>query len=291
MFTANLFKLAFNRSKSKSNNANAFLLKTTAFASIASLVGAFSTLDHEYPTVGKSFNAKEEDPPAKPSVYNITNPFSQRFLAPNLTLCAASIQPAVDQREVFTNDLGAEDPTTYYFEKMADPPQKFAESHAIFGGLRKPGHIERYNFYRRVTLSEEGNDESVSTVYQEVCVADIRIGKYLNGHDKIVHGGIISLMIDDTFGWGYEALSLAQGKSYGDKDFPMVVTANLTVNYRAPLPAGSDIVIRVRHENTDGRKIYMSARMESHDGNIIYSEATALFITVAKQHLTSTNAP
>ena len=63
-------------------------------------------------------------------------------------------------------------------------------------------------------------------------------------------------MIDDTtFVWVYEALGLAQGKKYGDVDFLMVVTATLCVkNYRAPLPAGSDVVIRVRHEKSDGRK-------------------------------------
>jgi acyl-coenzyme A thioesterase PaaI-like protein len=44
--------------------------------------------------------------------------------------------------------------------------------------------------------------ESVDTASTEVCVADVRIGEKLNGHDNIVHGGIISLMLDDTFGWG-----------------------------------------------------------------------------------------
>ena len=67
-------------------------------------------------------------------------------------------------------------------------------------------------------------------------------------------------MIDDTtFVWVYEALGLAQGKKYGDEDFLMVVTATLCVkNYRAPLPAGSDAVIRVRHEKSDGRKKYIT---------------------------------
>jgi len=65
-----------------------------------------------------------------------------------------------------------------------------------------------------------------------------------------------------------------------DPDFPMIVTANLDVNFRAPLPADSDFVIRVCHDNTEGRKIYLSARLESPDGKILYSEATALFLTI-----------
>ncbi len=83
-------------------------------------------------------------------------------------------------------------------------------------------------------------------------------------------------------------MCLNQGFNYQNAengDLPYVVTANLTVNYRAPLPAGSNVVIRVRHEKKDGRKIYFSARMESHDGSVLYSEATALFITVQKQYL------
>ena len=83
--------------------------------------------------------------------------------------------------------------------------------------------------------------------------------------------------------WNQGLFSLYTNAENGD--LPYVVTANLTVNYRAPLPAGSNVVIRVRHEKTDGRKIYFSARMESYDGSVLYSEATALFITVKKEYL------
>jgi len=243
--------------------------------------------------IGKSFKNAKGVAALPRSIAN--NFLSQRFLAPKLTLCASAERSTSDTMEEptttnFKPTLGGGDPTTYYYEMMADPDQNFAQSHAIFGALRKPGCVERYNAYRlvRVPSSKDKEDsvtEPFSTINQEVCVADIRIGKDLNGHVGIVHGGIISLMIDDTFGWGYQAMGLAQGKSYGDEDFPIVVTANLSVNYRAPLPAESNVVIRVRHDNTDGRKIYMSARMESYDGSILYSEATALFITVGKQHL------
>jgi acyl-coenzyme A thioesterase PaaI-like protein len=318
MHAAKLFSSAFRTlrrqggtTSSNNKNSSRFLLKTTVFTSIATLVGAFSMLEqrHQQPAmIGKSF--KNADGDSYPGTTNLSrttnwdamparrianNFLSQRFLAPKLTLCA-SAQPSTNHNEeesaTTTNEpiFHGGDPTTYYYEKMAEPPQNFAESHAIFGALRKPGYVERYTAYRRVHVASTKDIEDMqtgpcSTKNQEVCVADIRIGKDLNGHEGIVHGGIISLMIDDTFGWGYQAMGLAQGKSYGDKDFPMVVTANLSVNYRAPLPAESNVVIRVRHENTDGRKITMSARLESHDGSILYSEATALFITVGKQHL------
>lgn len=237
-----------------------------------------------------------------------SNPLSskyQAFMAPKSALCAQASpehedntsESGSESESAFdVNSLGGGDPSSYYFEKMREPSRNFSESHAIFGALRKPGHVERYITYRRVpvpnslddTSKNENGVVSVDTTSSEVCVSDIRIGEQLNGHNGIVHGGIISLMLDDAFGWGYEAMCLIQGFTYDDAhngDLPFVVTANLSVNYRAPLPAGSNAVIRVRHEKTDGRKIYFSSRMESHDGSVLYSEATALFITVKKEYL------
>ena len=119
----------------------------------------------------------------------------------NTVLCASA-----ETQEVNHNHNGnffGGDPTTYYYEKMQDPPPNFAENHAILGALLKPGYIERYNAYRRVpVLSSAQEIVGIDTVSKEVCVADIRIGEKLNGHTGIVHGGIISLMLDDTFGWG-----------------------------------------------------------------------------------------
>jgi len=85
-------------------------------------------------------------------------------------------------------------------------------------------------------------------------------------------------MIDDTtFVWVYEPLGLAQGKKYGDVDFLMVVTATLCVkNYRAPLPAGSDAVIRVRHEKSDGRKKYITGFLCCGDSRDSISSSNSL---------------
>jgi len=222
------------------------------------------------------------------------------FLSPKTALCSASPQKGEDastpthfsmEKYLNVNAYGSGDPKTYYYKRMRGLTENsnLLDRHAIFGALRKPGHVERFDAYRRVRVSsatEGSNSNEFESV--EICAADVRIGEKLNGHDGIVHGGIISLMLDETFGWSYIAMCLNRGFTYQDAengDIPFVVTANLTVNYRAPLPAGSNVVIRVRHEKKVGRKLYFSARMESPDGSILYSEATALFITVQKQHL------
>jgi len=212
-------------------------------------------------------------------------------MSPKTALCAEAVAADGDSMELnHLNSTDGVDPETYYYEKMRDPPRNLVDSHAIFGGLCKPGYVERFNIYRHVPLDASKKFLAGDTTDTEIVVADVRIGEKLNGHDGIVHGGIISLMLDDTFGWAYEAMCMNQGlfSLYSEEengDLPYVVTANLNVNYRAPLPAGSDVVIRVRHEKTDGRKIFYSARMESHDGSVLYSESTALFITVQKQYL------
>jgi acyl-coenzyme A thioesterase PaaI-like protein len=201
-----------------------------------------------------------------------------------------------------TTNSGQDD-ITYYYERMKDPPRNLVDGHAIFGALLKPGYIERYDTYRRVPLVEDGSvifDKSVAkdttatattSENQEVCVADVRVGESLNGHAGIVHGGIISLILDDTLGWGYEALSLSsREENAGGKedDYSLVVTANLTVNYRKPLRAGSNFVVRVRHEKTEGRKVYFTARIESYDGKTLYAEASSLFLKVKKEQISTT---
>jgi Uncharacterized protein, possibly involved in aromatic compounds catabolism len=146
---------------------------------------------------------------------------------------------------------------------------------------------------KSLTLDKENAKESTTSSSnggKEVCVADLKVGESLNGHAGIVHGGIISLILDDTLGWGYEALHLSsreENPQQGENDYSLVVTANLTVNYRKPLRAGSNFVVRVFHEKTEGRKIYFTARIESYDGETLYAEASSLFIKVKNEHIST----
>ena len=177
------------------------------------------------------------------------------------------------------------DPSHDYYERVHPPDRSQTESHAIFGPLLGEGRIERYNFYRRIHAgkaslrSNHNADESAEPV--EVAVGDVQLGNKVNGHRGIVHGGIISLIFDDAMGWGYEALLMSDPAL---DDGTKIVTANLNIDYRAPLTEESRAAVRVYYVRSEGRKLYFRARLESHDGTILYAEATSLFVKLRKEN-------
>jgi acyl-coenzyme A thioesterase PaaI-like protein len=85
-------------------------------------------------------------------------------------------------------------------------PDYFVDS-AVHDTLQGQGLIEEYQVYRK-------DDDAEIT-----CI--VRFGNKLNGHPGIVHGGIISTTIDNTFGWLFIALN-----------YPSAFTANMSVNFR-----------------------------------------------------------
>ena len=177
-----------------------------------------------------------------------------------------------------------------HYELMNMPSEKMNQR---LSTLTKDGQISRFNVYKPIHL-RFNNDDDYSTTFEsnqeddannddimlqrnkiEVAVADIHVGDKLSGHDGFIHGGVISLLFDEALAWGYDAIA-----SIGY--IPLIVTANLNIDYRRPIPVRSDIFVRIYHERNEGRKHYMSACMESHDGLTLYAEAKVLFVNVEK---------
>jgi len=142
--------------------------------------------------------------------------------------------------------------------RLVPIPVPFKANHAIYENVVHPNGVIRYNVYRS-PADQEG---------KEICLADLKFGTKVNGHHGIVHGGITSLLYDDVFGFAY---FMASGGLFG-------YTANLSVNYRTPLPENTEAVMRVTLDKIERRKVMLKARLESKDGEIMYSEATALYI-------------
>lgn len=164
------------------------------------------------------------------------------------------------------------------------------DTHAVFGALFGDGFIERYDVYRRLDDTETSSNGNETIHKREVIAVDLQIGHRLNGHDKIVHGGILSLLIDEAMGWA-SYIGLEHYNSNIDAQYKpsntLLVTANLNIDFRAPYIAGSKAVLRVYldQELTAGRKMYLVARLESYDGNVTFAEAKSLFLCVSSEKL------
>ncbi|KAL7465831.1 hypothetical protein ACHAXS_006143, partial [Conticribra weissflogii] len=145
------------------------------------------------------------------------------------------------------------------------------------------------NTTTKFSYSSSSSPKHSNRIHRELIVVDLKLGTKLNGHGGIVHGGIISLLFDEAMGWAHECLddriALRRARKNGGNESPpppptIVVTANLVVDFRAPFREGSEAVVRVYHDGTEGRKIYFSAVLESLDGRVVFAEAKSLFVRV-----------
>ena len=167
-----------------------------------------------------------------------------------------------------------------------DDPQ-----HAINGTLNGATMIEAYELYRPTTTGATTTTTTTTTTEEDepspsdrlVLVARIGFGTHLNGHGGIVHGGILGLLFDDAIGCGsYEALLSSPVPSAASKT---LVTANLNIDYRRPVPEGTKVLVEVFLERWEGRKFFLRARMIDAERRtpdtgeeILYAEASSLYI-------------
>jgi acyl-coenzyme A thioesterase PaaI-like protein len=107
--------------------------------------------------------------------------------------------------------------------------------------------------------------------------ADVRLGPKACGHPRWIHGGAIASVFDDAMGTLF--LSSSEGTGF---------TANLNVDYRSPVPEGTELRVlafidRVETGKSGARKVFLSARMEAANAPSgtkpkLFAEARTLFI-------------
>lgn len=93
------------------------------------------------------------------------------------------------------------------------------------------------------------------------------------GHDGIVHGGLLSTLLD-------EGLARCCFPALPNK---IGVTANLTINYRKPTRADQLVMLVAKTTKVEGRKAWVEGRIESlpttaAETPVTLVEASALFI-------------
>ncbi|WP_081488579.1 PaaI family thioesterase [Patulibacter medicamentivorans] len=99
---------------------------------------------------------------------------------------------------------------------------------------------------------------------------DITFDRRHEGAPGIAHGGAIATVLDDTLG----LLLVVLGTP--------AVTANLSINYKAPVLLRQPLHVIGWCTERRGRKLFFQARLES-EGTTI-ADATALFLAVDTSH-------
>ncbi|CAO3658336.1 unnamed protein product [Umbelopsis vinacea] len=97
----------------------------------------------------------------------------------------------------------------------------------------------------------------------------VHLGRSLCGHDKIVHGGMLAVLLDEALACvALPALPFKTG-----------FTANLNIDYRLPVKADQWVVLRGKLIQQEGRKAWVEGWIESADGEHKFTEAKSLYIS------------
>ncbi|XP_071312819.1 acyl-coenzyme A thioesterase THEM4-like [Agelaius tricolor] len=93
-----------------------------------------------------------------------------------------------------------------------------------------------------------------------------QLGPFLEGHPGLAHGGAIATLIDTSLG----TLALAVAGR--------VVTANLSIDYLAPVPLLSVLLLEAFLQRHQGQKLFLGCDLWDAEGTTLHAKATGLFI-------------
>lgn len=123
--------------------------------------------------------------------------------------------------------------------------------------------------------SESDSNGSDSPVAGEL-ITLLALGRGMNGHVNIIHGGLLATILDDTMGM-VAGLHQSPGMS--------TYTATVSISYKKPVPAPGAIICRTWLEKrSGGRKLYLRGRIEGGDGDrALYADAESLWVEVKRK--------
>jgi uncharacterized protein (TIGR00369 family) len=91
------------------------------------------------------------------------------------------------------------------------------------------------------------------------------------GYEGIVHGGLITTVLDEVMGWAIYVRQL------------WAVTGSMNVRFRKPVPVGEALTARAWVASVSGRKVDVRAQLTRNSDGQILADATALFIRVSEE--------
>jgi uncharacterized protein (TIGR00369 family) len=92
------------------------------------------------------------------------------------------------------------------------------------------------------------------------------------GAPGFAHGGALATLLDDALG---TLLVVLQRPA---------VTANLSIDYRAPVFIGRPLELEAWAESIDGRKLHLAGKIIDAESGKLVAEGTALFLEVDLTH-------
>lgn len=151
------------------------------------------------------------------------------------------------------------DPTLTESRPHLKIPATMLKHHLTGGLLMGPGRVT----VPPLVFTEAGGKSLVAISH---------LGADLCGHPGIVHGGLLATLIDE---------GLARC-CFGALPNHIAMTANLKIDYRAPVKAGTYVVLRAKTVKVEGRKAWVTGHVETlvDEGQtpVLLAEATGLFI-------------
>jgi uncharacterized protein (TIGR00369 family) len=91
------------------------------------------------------------------------------------------------------------------------------------------------------------------------------------GYEGIVHGGLITTVLDEVMGWATYVRRI------------WAVTGTLNVRFRKPVHVGDQLTARAWVEGATGRKVDVRANLVRDSDGQVLAEGTGLFIRVSEE--------
>ncbi|XP_067832136.1 acyl-coenzyme A thioesterase THEM4 [Heptranchias perlo] len=136
-------------------------------------------------------------------------------------------------------------------------------------GLMLAGEHESPNRLFTRNTDEEGSSFEYSMFLNEagrriLCI--FQPGPLLEGPPDHAHGGAIVTLLDGIA--GACAFNIAGP----------ILTVNLNINLRSPVPLGCTVVLGAQIEKIEARKVFMSCQVTSADGTKLHADGSILFV-------------
>lgn len=128
-------------------------------------------------------------------------------------------------------------------DQVCESSSRFRQVELTRLAKQRTTDVDRSNTHHLIHSRREGAFEEFrvfrDAAAENAIVGVVRFGDTVEGHRGIVHGGCTAAVVDELCGWASQLCVPESGRG-------TYVTANLNIDYRAPLLANTTVVVRVQ---------------------------------------------